>query len=488
MTHLTNKTLALLACFAAAGTTLGAQERASRENAPKPALTFTAVTFSADDGASTAADSAALVAPMNRSNRLGGATVNISVLRFRSTSNKPGAPIIYLSGGSGSGISAARSSRFPLFQELRQAGDVVVFDLRGAGRSQPRLSCPSDARIPLDATLSYEALVALLRSNALACADSLRRSGVDLAGFNLRETIEDIDAIRRGLGVELVQLVGISTGSQIGLEYLRRYARHVSHAVLAGVQGPDQLIDLPSDQERVVRELSDRLRKPGDNADQSAKTDLFTAARDVIETLAATPATVRIVDRRTGDSVTVRLGALDAQLLISATLGNRQQMKMLPAMFGAAAQGDYAPLAAFKSEASRRGINSAFEALQDCQTGVSADRVAARASEAKSSLLGRGTLDFPEHCDGWGVSLLDESWRRPVRSTASVLLISGTLDGRTSVRSAEAVLDGLPNGIHLVVEGASHGDDLFLSTPDINRTILSFLRGGRARELLTEVR
>ncbi len=63
------------------------------------------------------------------------------------------------------------------------------------------------------------------------------------------------------------------------------------------------------------------------------------------------------------------LGALDAQLLISATLGNRQQMQILPAVFGAAAKGDYSQLAAFKSEASRR------------------------VREARTSLLGWGTLD-----------------------------------------------------------------------------------------------
>ncbi len=72
------------------------------------------------------------------------------------------------------------------------------------------------------------------------------------------------------------------------------------------------------------------------------------------------------------------------------------------------------------------------------------------------------------------------AWIATYAVHSTILLISGTLDGRTSVRNAKAVLLGLPNGIHLVVKGASHGDDLFLSTPDIHRTIMAFLRGGQS--------
>ncbi|HEX8244228.1 MAG TPA: alpha/beta hydrolase, partial [Longimicrobium sp.] len=276
------------------------------------------------------------------------------------------------------------------------------------------------------------------------------------------------------LGAEKVSLVGISTGSEIGLEYVRRHGDRVAHAVLAGVQGPDQLVDLPSEQEAVLGELTAVLR-----ARQPQAPDVAATVGAVVRALAAHPAEVRVRDRRSGDSVTVRLGALDAQLLASATLGDRRQMALLPVLYGRAAAGDYAPLAAMKLEAARAGINSPFEALQDCQTGVAAARLRAREREARTALLGWGTLDFPEHCAGWGVPRLDASWRAPVRSPASVLLVSGTLDGRTSVRNAEQVLRGLPNGAHLVIGGASHGDDLFLSSPRIIPTILAFLRGER---------
>jgi pimeloyl-ACP methyl ester carboxylesterase len=58
-----------------------------------------------------------------------------------------------------------------------------------------------------------------------------------------------------------------------------------------------------------------------------------------------------------------------------------------------------------------------------------------------------------------------------------VLLISGSLDGRTPVKNAREALAHLPNGSHLIVDGASHGDDLFLRSPEIVPTILRFLGG-----------
>ena len=53
-----------------------------------------------------------------------------------------------------------------------------------------------------------------------------------------------------------------------------------------------------------------------------------------------------------------------------------------------------------------------------------------------------------------------------------------TLDGRTPVENAEEVRAGFPDSGHLVLEGAGHSDDLFLSTPRIEELMLSFFEGG----------
>ena len=81
-----------------------------------------------------------------------------------------------------------------------------------------------------------------------------------------------------------------------------------------------------------------------------------------------------------------------------------------------------------------------------------------------------------EACDGWGAPVLPARYRKAITSTVPALFISGTLDGRTPVANADEVRRGFRNSAHLIVEGASHGDDLFLSSPAILESVLAFAR------------
>lgn len=455
---------------------------AAPSGAQPPPLAFGPTTLVAQNGARVDVDTATLRVPENR-RTASGRTVTVPVLRFRSTAAHPGAPIVYLSGGSGSGIAAARGARLDFFLALREAGDVVTLDLRGAGRSRPRIDCPAGELLPVATPMGYDALTARLAHDARRCAASLRAAGIDPAGYNVREIVEDVDALRRALGAPRVRLWGTSTGSQLGLEYLRRHGAHVERAALFGVQAPDQNLHLPAAQERVVRALAAQFQGPNEAGAAPAQTDLVAVLRTVFDTLARRPQRVivpapdRRAERNAADSVAVTLGTFDAQLLVAATLGERRAMALLPPVFGAAATGNYTPLASFKLEAARGGIQSPFEALGDCQTGAPPARRRQAAREARTALLGRATLDFPGSCTGWGVPELAASYRAPVRSPVPVLLVSGTLDGRTPVANAEAALRGLPNGSHVIIEGASHGDDLFLAAPEVAPLTRRFFRG-----------
>lgn len=457
---------------------------ATPARAQRPALSWGPMVLTTASGERVEVDTATLTVPRNR-RRPGSGTLTLPLVRFRGTGAAPGAPMVYLSGGTGSGIAAALGPRFALFQALRELGDVVTLDLRGAAGSRPRVECPAAEPLPVAAPLTYDTVAAVLTRNARACAAALRAAGVELEGHNVRETVEDVEALRLALGAPKVRVWGISTGSQLGLEYLRRHGGRVERAVLAGIQGPDQALHSPAGEDAVIHALSARLRARGDTTPELAG-----LLRAVFDSLERRPRTVAVRDRRSGDTVRVGLGRFDAQLLVAGTLGDRRQMNLLPAVFGAAARGNYAPLAALKLEGVRSGITSPFEWLSDCQSGAPEARQRRVAAEAGTALLGRATLDFPESCAGWGVPELDLSYRAPVRSPVPVLLISGTLDGRTPVRNAEEVLRGLPHGVHLVIDGASHGDDLFLSSPEIAATMLDFFRGRpvRSRTLALPVR
>ncbi len=332
--------------------------------------------------------------------------------------------------------------------------------------------------------MTYEMLSALLERNARTCVLELRRADVDPAGHNIKETVEDVDALRVAVGVERVRLIGTSTGTQIGLEYLRRHSGQAERIVLLGTQAPDQNLHSPADQERVVRTLDARNRRRAKAGEPPP--DLLGSIRKVLGALEAAPQVVR-VPNRSGGTTDVALGKFDAQLIVSASLGDRRVMTALIPALSAAAKGDYTVLAQFKMQGARTGITSPFEAVLDCQSGAPQVRKRMVDREANTALLGLATLDFPGSCTGWMTRELDASYREPVRSRVPVLFVSGTLDGRTPVRNAAMAAESLPNAFQLVVDGASHGDDLFISSPEILENVRAFLAGGRPKRSRIEL-
>jgi pimeloyl-ACP methyl ester carboxylesterase len=70
-----------------------------------------------------------------------------------------------------------------------------------------------------------------------------------------------------------------------------------------------------------------------------------------------------------------------------------------------------------------------------------------------------------------------EHFRKTVTSDVPTLFLSGALDARTPAFATDEIRAGFPNRSHLVVQGATHGDPLFLASPEIQTRILEFLRG-----------
>ena len=60
-------------------------------------------------------------------------------------------------------------------------------------------------------------------------------------------------------------------------------------------------------------------------------------------------------------------------------------------------------------------------------------------------------------CEAWNVSRADESENEAVRSEVPVLLISGGYDAETPAAWASKMQENLPNSVHLIFPGWTHG-------------------------------
>lgn len=163
----------------------------------------------------------------------------------RAETPDPGdAPLLYLHGGPG---YATVDYFFPYFPQsqtwpaLRGTRDLVFLDQRGTGRSQPAF-CPAlkrdlealnqQAPAPRDAMQRTVAAYATCRPKMLA-------QGFDFGAYNSTATVEDAEDLRRALGLRQWNLYGISYGTRVGLEYLRRHPHSVRAAILDSPYPPD---------------------------------------------------------------------------------------------------------------------------------------------------------------------------------------------------------------------------------------------------------
>lgn len=431
-------------------------------------LKFRPYRFVSAEGEVVPAELGYLRVPENRS-REGSRTIELAVLRFRGVTHHPGDPLVYLVGGPGSSaIESAGGPRFPAFQTLRAAGDVLVLEQRGTGRSRPSLTCPAGPGLPLDRPVTRAEQASQYRRAAQVCAEWWRSRGVDLAGYTVVESAADVEALRQALGVPRLALWGVSYGTQLALTIMRRYPERVSRAILAGVVGPDDAWPLPSSIDRRLEPL--------------ARAGLVDRLRSVVAELEARPVTIQVPvakpGARAGDSVSLVIGGQDFLGVVAGALLDSAQAARVPALVEAAAHGDLSATApAVLRARSPRSLGSAMANTTSCASGMSAARRERIAHEASTSLLAAGGNVAEAACDVWGVPDVGEEFRRPLRSDIPTLLISGTRDLITPPEIAAAVLAGLSRGEQILLDGAPHGHALVVGSPELARWMVAFLEG-----------
>ncbi len=199
-----------------------------------------------------------VIVPLDRANpSAGSAQLAVAVLRSSSRNPEPD-PVIYMEGGPGAPTFA---SDYPDYEDysdfwwertssFRRSRDFILFDQRGIGLSRPSLDCPElhDLDRSLPEILHYDhPLIERETSELAACYNRLRAEGVPLEQFDTRNSADDVADIVRALGYEQVNLYGVSYGTRLGLEVMRRHPDLVRSAVLDGVYPPtiDAELDFP---------------------------------------------------------------------------------------------------------------------------------------------------------------------------------------------------------------------------------------------------
>lgn len=109
-------------------------------------------------------------------------------------------------------------------------------------------------------------------------------------------------------------------------------------------------------------------------------------------------------------------------------------------------RGNWTSLARQVMSLRRRPLGNAMSYGMDCASGASSSRLARINREEERTVFGSAiNLPFPDICEAWGVKPLPGGFRRAIASKVPVLIISGTIDGRTPVNNGKCLERDCPD-------------------------------------------
>jgi pimeloyl-ACP methyl ester carboxylesterase len=375
--------------------------------------------------------------------------------------DKPsGDPLLYIHGGPGIGTVDYFFPYFPkskTWTGFRADRDLVFFDQRGTGRSDPKFCAelkPALESLRQQAAPPAEALEKT-RAAFAACRPKVAAAGIDLGAFHTAATVEDAEDLRRALSLARWNLYGISYGSLVALEYLRRHPSSISAAILDSVYPPNSIhgieqitataLAYTALQRACDRQPTCKSRFP----DIIAKLAVATARLDTNPVVGANET------RITGERLR---GALWTMLVTSASV------PWVPLAIDRAAAGD---------EVAIRGLVSDFGGFDGFGDYSPGQALAVNChdlmvgSQAPTVRLARQR--FPWLVDATAVAeeneVLCKTWQRahapaaffaPVETDVPVLLFGGELDPATPYEDAVLAARRLSRATIVEVAGASH--------------------------------
>ncbi|WP_190077186.1 alpha/beta hydrolase [Streptomyces daghestanicus] len=177
--------------------------------------------------------------------RPAGGTITLALSRVPHTARSYQGPLLVNPGGpGGSGRTLAGFVASSLPKEVAARYDVIGFDPRGVGASEPALDCRPGHFAPVrpdplpDTPAAEKANLARARSFADACGGKYARM---LPYLDTVSAARDLDVIRAALGAERISYFGYSYGTYLGAVYARLHPERVRRLVLDSVVDPDEV-------------------------------------------------------------------------------------------------------------------------------------------------------------------------------------------------------------------------------------------------------
>jgi pimeloyl-ACP methyl ester carboxylesterase len=396
-------------------------------------------------------------------------TVDLAVIRSRARDPQHRIGTLVLNPG-GPGVPAVaflRNVASTLPGAVRDHFDLVAFDPRGVGESDP-IECLDSLDPVFDQSFqprddaARAALVGTMQALAQQCE---ARNGDLLAHMSTADAVRDLDRLRVALGEERLSFIGYSYGTFLGASYAQAYPEHVRAFVLDGPVDPTMSAqEVTLGQARgfehalddFLADCSDHRGCAFHHAGHAA--EAYDALRDEA---GRTPLATGDPDGRTLNQT-----RFDAAVLQQLYLGRRAWPALAMALADAD-RGDASTLLAgadsFVGRAGNGRDDHALEAFWAVTcldgpvvAGVDAAARLERQAVAVAPRLGAFIVNNSLPCSVWPVPPLPPTGRLTAPGAPPILVIGTTEDPATPLAQGRALAGALERGRLLVAEGEQH--------------------------------
>ena len=398
-----------------------------------------------------------------------GRTIRLHVAILRTESDNPAPdPIVYLEGGPGGSSLEAAQYIFPSFGPFLTNRDVIFFDQRGVGLSEPSLNCLELQKleyqtIQQDLSLVEEATLA--KEAAMVCRDHLLRQSVNPAAYTSAENAADLNDLRLALGYEEWNLYGISYGTKLALTAMRDYPNGIRSVVLDSTYPlqVDAYAELPANASRAFRVLFDGCA--ADAACNSAYPELETVFFDLVQQLNAAPANVSIDTINHFTHQPVDSALIDGDSFVEMLFGAlyiSEIIPLLPEMIFDVRDGNYELLGRITENSLLPTNFISWGMYFSVQCGeevlFSSQEEGAAAGEVHPELRSWADSDpLLTICQSWGAKEADPIENEPVVSDIRTLILAGEYDPITPPAWGELVAGDLSNSVYFEFPDVGHG-------------------------------
>jgi len=403
--------------------------------------------------------------------------IRLSLAILRHPGGKPEAdPIIYLEGGPGGSIMEALELVYPaFFVPMFEANrDIIVFDQRGVGASEPALECPAHMALAeelLNLEMDGRSLSPIeakqqLTDSLTACGQTLA-SQYQLTAYNSAASAADVEDLRLAFGYEAVNLWGISYGTRLALTIMRDYPDSIRSVLIDSVYPPDVNLytEFPENAARAFDVLFDSCAAEAEC--NAAFPELRRVFFDLVAQLNETPVRVAVTNQRTGTTYPDMVFSGDVLLgSMFRLLYNTHHLSRLPQLIYEVDSGDYTRYAQILGSqiAQENFISRGMSMAVQCQEelffteGGTVDAAFERVPEFAG--LGapgpRGDLLLAV-CAAFHTGATDAVENQAVVSDLPTLLIAGEFDPITPPAWAQQAASTLSNSYYVELPAAGHG-------------------------------